>query len=99
MGNGRPGPLAAHISAGPVIDVSTNSCAPEICALGPFVHEEEELAAPTPSKIPIIARQPGSLMVVSEGPVNGIAVVEDTVDPPEKQRGALGCGWQPPAGL
>ena len=35
----RPGPLAAEISAGPLIDVSARPCAPEDCPLGPFVHE------------------------------------------------------------
>ena len=44
----RPGPLAAKISAGPVIDVSAQPCAPEDCPLGPFVHEEEELWRPKP---------------------------------------------------
>ena len=62
----RPGPLAAEISAGPVIDASAQPCAPEDCPLGPFVHEEEELEAPTPSKFPVIATQPGSPMVVRE---------------------------------
>ena len=51
----RPGPLAAEILAGPVIDVSAQPCAPEDCPLGPFVHEEEELPAPTPNKFPMIA--------------------------------------------
>ena len=51
----RSGPLAAGISAGPVIDVSAQSCAPEDCPLGPFVQEEEELPAPNPSKFPVIA--------------------------------------------
>ena len=77
----RPGPLAAEISAGPVIDASAQPGAPEDCPLGPFVHEEEELGAPTPSKFPVIATQPGSLMVVREGQVGGMAVVEDTSDP------------------
>ena len=77
----RPRPLAAEISAGQVIDVSAQPCAPEDCPLGPFVHEEEELEAPTPSKFPVIATQPGSLMVMREGQVGGMAVVEDTVDP------------------
>ena len=81
----RPGPLAAEIFAGPVIDASAQPCAPEDCPLGPFVHEEEELEAPTPSKFPVIATQPGSLMVVREGRVGGMAVVEDTVDPPVAQ--------------
>ena len=81
----RPGPLAAKISAGPVIDAEAQPCAPEDCPLGPFVHEEEELAAPTPSKFPVIATQPGSLMVVREGHVGGMAVVEDTSDPPVAQ--------------
>ena len=31
------------------IDASAQPCAPEDCPLGPFVHEEEELEAPTPS--------------------------------------------------
>ena len=44
----RPGPLAAETSAGPVIDVSAQPCAPKDCPFGPFVHEEEELEAPTP---------------------------------------------------
>ena len=55
----RPGPLATGISAGPVIDVSAQPCAPKDCPLGPFLHE---LEAPTPSKFPVIATQPGSLM-------------------------------------
>ena len=75
----RPGPLAAEISAGPVIDMSAQPCAPDDCPL--FVHEEEELEGPTPSKFRVIATQPGSLMVVREGQVGGMAVVEDTVDP------------------
>ena len=58
----RPGPLAAEISAGPVIDALDQPCAPEDCPLGLFVHEEEELEAPTPNKFPVIATQPGSLM-------------------------------------
>ena len=62
-----PGPLAAEISAGPVIDVSAQACDPEDCPVGPFVHEEEELEAPAPSKFLVIAAQPGSLMVVHEG--------------------------------
>ena len=77
----RPGPVVAEILAGPVIDVYAQPCAPEDCLLGPFVHVEEELEAPTPSKFPFIATQLGSLMVVREGPVDGMAVVEDTVDP------------------
>ena len=81
----RPGPLAAKISAGPVIDAEAQPCPPEDCPLGPFVHEEEELAAPTPSKFPVIATQPGSLMVVRKGQVGGMAVVEDTSDPPVAQ--------------
>ena len=81
----RPGPLAVEILAGPVIDVSAQPCAPEDCPLGPFVHDEEELPAPTPSKIHVIAKQPDSLMVVREGQVGGIAVVEDNVDPPAAQ--------------
>ena len=63
----RPRPRAAEISAGPVIDASAQPCAPEDCPLGPFVQEEEELEAPTPSKFPVIATQPGTLMVVREG--------------------------------
>ena len=39
------------------------------------------MGAPTPSKFPVIATQPGSLMVVREGQVGGMAVVEDTSDP------------------
>ena len=54
----RPGPLAAKISAGPVIDASVQPCAPEDCPLSPFVHKEEELEAPTPRKFPVIATQP-----------------------------------------
>ena len=50
-----------------MIDMSAQPCAPEDCPLGPFVHEEEELEARTPSKFPVIATQPGSLMVVREG--------------------------------
>ena len=46
----RPRPLAADISAGPVIDVSAQPCTPEDCPLGPFVNENEELEAPIPSK-------------------------------------------------
>ena len=78
----RVGPLAAEISARPVIDASAQPCAPEDCPLGPFVDEEDELKARTPSKFPVIATQPGSLMVVREGQVGGMAVVEDAVDPP-----------------
>ena len=51
----RPGPLAAEIFAGPVIDASAQPSAPEDCPLGPFVQEEEELEAPTQSKFPVIA--------------------------------------------
>ena len=39
------------------------------------------MEAPTSSKFPVIATQPGSVMVVREGQVGGMAVVEDTVDP------------------
>ena len=78
----RPGPLPAEIYAGRVIDASAQPCAHENCPLGSFVHEEEELEAPTPSKFPVITTQPGTLMVVREGQVGGMAVVEDTVDPP-----------------
>ena len=44
------------------------------------------MEAPTPSKFPVIATQPGSLMVVCEGKVGGMAVVEDTVDPPRSPK-------------
>ena len=81
----HPRPLAAEILAGPVIDVSAQPCAPEDCPLGPFVHEEEEFEAPTPSKFPVIATQPGTLMVVRQGHAGGMAVVHDTVDPPVAQ--------------
>ena len=81
----RQGPLVAEISAGPVVDASAEFCAPEDCPLGPFVHEEEELEPPTPSKFRVFATQPGSLMVVREGQMGGMAVVEDTVDPPVAQ--------------
>ena len=81
----RPGPLAAEFCAGPVIDAEAQPCAPEDWPLGPFVHEEEELGPPTPSKFPVIATRPGSLMVVREGQVGGMAVVEDTSDPPVAQ--------------
>ena len=81
----HPGPLAAAIYAKPVIDTSAQPCAPEDCPLGPFVHEDEELGAPTPSRFPITATQPGNLMVVREGQVGGMAVVEDTSDPPVAQ--------------
>ena len=81
----RLGPLAAEISAVPVIDVSAQPCAPEDCPLGPFVHEEEELEAPTPSQFPVIATQPGSLMVVCERQVGGMAMVKDIVDLPVAQ--------------
>ena len=81
----QPSHRAEEISAGSVIDASAQPCAPEDCPLGPFVpwvhEEEEELEAPTPSKFPVIATQPGSLMVVREGPVGGMAMLEDTVDP------------------
>ena len=63
----RPGPLAAKILAGPVIDASAQPRAPEDCPLGPLVHEEEELEAPSPSKFAVIATQPASLTVVREG--------------------------------
>ena len=46
----RRGPLLAKILAGPVIDMSVQPCAPEDCPLGPFVHEQEELESPTPSR-------------------------------------------------
>ena len=81
----RPGPLEAEICAGPVIGASAQPCAPEDCPVGPFVHEEEDLEAPTPSKFPVIAMQPGSLMVVREGQVGRMAVVEDTSEPPVTQ--------------
>ena len=55
-----PGPLAAKISTRPVIDASAQPCAPENYPLGTFVHEEEELEAPTPSKFPVIATQRGA---------------------------------------
>ena len=50
----RLGPLAAKISAAPVIDVSARPCAAEDCPLGQFVHQEEVQAA-TPSKFLVIA--------------------------------------------
>ena len=81
----RPGPLAAEMFADLVMDASAHSCAPENFPLGPFVHEEEESEATTPSKFPVIAMQPGSPMVVREGQVGGMAVVEDTVEPPVAQ--------------
>ena len=62
-----PGPLMAEISGGPVIVVSAQPCASEGCPLAPFVHEEEQLPAPAPGKFPVIATQPGSLMMVREG--------------------------------
>ena len=68
-----------------MIDVSTQPCAPEDCPLGPFVHEEEELEAPTPSKLPVITTQPGKLMVVRESQVGRMAMADDTVDPPVAQ--------------
>ena len=43
------------------------------------------MEAPTPSKFPVIATQPGSLMVVHGGQVGGMAVVEDTLDRPVAQ--------------
>ena len=85
-----PGPLAAEISAGPVVDVSAQPCAPKDCPLGPFVHEEEELEGLTPSKFPVIGTQPGSLMVVREWQVRGMAVVDDTVDPPHCPSTSMG---------
>ena len=90
----RTGPLAAKISASPVIDMFAQAGAPEDCPLGPFVHEEEELEAPTPSKFPVSAVQPGSLMVVHEGQVGGTALV-DTVDPPLSSKFCDGM-WQAP---
>ena len=54
-----------------MIDVSAQPCAPKDCPLGPVVHEQEELEAPTPSTFPVIATQPGGLMVVREGQVGG----------------------------
>ena len=39
------------------------------------------MEAPTPSKFPVIATQPGNLMMLREGQVGGMAVVEHTVDP------------------
>ena len=68
-----------------MIHTSAQPCAPEDCPLGPFVHEEEELEALTPSKFPVICTQPGSLMVLRKGLVGGMAVLEDTVDPPVAQ--------------
>ena len=84
----QPSPRAivsTEISAGPVIDASAQPCAPEECPLGPFAHQKEELEAPTPSKFHVIATLPGSPMVLREGQVGGMAVVEDTVDPPVAQ--------------
>ena len=81
----RSGPRAAEISAWPVMDAPAQPCASEDCPLGPFVHEEDELEAPTPSKFLVIATQPGSLMVVREGQMGGMAVVERTSDPPVTQ--------------
>ena len=43
------------------------------------------MEAPTPSKFPVIATQPRSLMVVRDGQVGWMAKVEDTVDPPVPQ--------------
>ena len=57
----------------------------KIVPVGPFVHEEEELEAPTPSKFPVIATPPGSLLVVRERQVGGMAVVEDTLNHPVAQ--------------
>ena len=59
--------------------------APEDCPPSPFVHKEEELSAPTPSKVLAIAMHPGSPMLLREGQVGGIAMVEDNVDPPAAQ--------------
>ena len=93
----RAGPLAANISAGPVIDVSA-LCALEDWPRGPFVHEEEEFLALTPSKFPVIPTRPGNQMLVCEGQMGGMAVVEDTVDPARRPSLAMGCGRHPPAG-
>ena len=92
----RPGPLAPEISAGPVIDVSARLCAPEHCPLGPFVHEEEELEAPAPSKFRVITTQPGSPMAVREGQVGGMAMAEDILDPPVAQLLRWGVAGTPP---
>ena len=81
----RLGPLATEISAGPVIDVSSQPCAAEDCPVGPIVHDDEELPAPTANNFPVIAMQLGTPMVVREGHVGGIAVVEDNVGPPVAQ--------------
>ena len=60
----RPRPLRAEILASPMIHLSTQRCSLEDYALRPFVHEEEELPAPTPSKFLVAATQPSSLVVV-----------------------------------
>ena len=77
----RQGPLVAETSTVPVIDASVQPCAPKGCPTGAFVHDREAMEAPTPSKFRVIATQPSSLMVVREGHVGGMVVVEQTVDP------------------
>ena len=46
------------------------------------MHEEEELLAMDPSTSLVIATHPDSQMVVREGQVGGMVVVEENVDPP-----------------
>ena len=92
----HPGPLAAEISAGPVMDTSAQPCAPEDCPVGPFVHEEEKLEAPTPSKFPLIATQPGSLMVVRR-PGGWDGSGEGHRGPPGRPSTSMGCGMHPTA--
>ena len=93
----RPGPPAAEISVGLVIDGSAQPCSPKECPPGPFVQEEGELEAPTPRKFTVIATQAGSLMVVREGQLEGTAMMEVTVDSPGRPSTSMGCSRHPPA--
>ena len=69
--------------------------------MGPFVHKEGELLAPSPGKFLVVATHPGALMAVREGQDGGIAMVEDNSDPPPppapRSSAAMGYGGQPPA--
>ena len=63
----RPGPLAAEISTGPVIDASPQPCAPKIVPLAPLSTRRRSWRPRPPSKFPVVATQPGTLMVVRKG--------------------------------
>ena len=59
--------LAAEILAGPVIDMSVQSCAP----LGPFVHDKEELPALTPKQVSCRCHPAGQLVGGARRPGGG----------------------------